>query len=298
MKFGLASVNLFAFTQPPAFRRLLLAAEGCGFESIWVGDHVVLPRQGASPPPGYAPQHIHAEMPVLDPVIALAFAAACTTRLRLATGLVVLPLRNPVVLSKQLASVDALSGGRLIFGYGVGYVAAEWRAAGVPGADRGRRADEYLDAMLALWSEPSRDFVGQHVRLEGVDAWPKPMRGRPPIVVGGHSHAALRRAARRADGWYGWRLDVDEAAHLIAALRDAERHHRVADRPLEVTVTPKGGLDPGTVKRFAALGVDRLVPLMPEAGRDVDKALAFVAAHATVGAGSATPSSASGRVEA
>jgi probable F420-dependent oxidoreductase len=273
VKLGLAGF-VSAFAEPEPMRRLLVAAEAAGFESVWAGEHVVLPREGARATPNYRPQHVPADTPFLDPLVALAYAAACTSRLRLATGLVVLPQRNPVVLAKQLASLDVLSGGRLIFGYGVGYVEPEMRAVGVPMEGRGSRADEYLGAMLALWRNPAGDFHGRHVRIEGVDAWPKPVRG-PEIVVGGHSAAALRRAATHGDGWYGWRLDPEAAQELVHELREGEQRHRVAGRPLEVTVAPEGRVDVAAVERFAAIGIQRLVLRPPAGSRDVDAAISF-----------------------
>jgi probable F420-dependent oxidoreductase len=275
VKLGLAGF-VSAFAKPEPMRRLLAAAEVAGFESVWAGEHVVLPREGARATSDYRPQHVPADTPFLDPLVALAYAAACTSRLRLATGLVVLPQRNPVVLAKQLASLDVLSGGRLIFGYGVGYVEPEMRAVGVPMEGRGSRADEYLGAMLALWRNPAEDFHGSHVQIEGVDAWPKPVR-RPEIVVGGHAAAALRRAATRGDGWYGWRLDPEAARRLVGELREVERRHRVAGPPLEVTVAPDGRVDVAAVEQFAAIGVQRLVLRLPAGSRDAEAAISFVA---------------------
>jgi probable F420-dependent oxidoreductase len=274
VKLGFAGF-VSAFVQPEPLRRLLAAAEAAGFESVWAGEHVVLPREGARAPSDYRPQHVPADVPFLDPLVALGYAAACTSRLRLATGLIVLPQRNPAILAKQLASLDVLAGGRLIFGFGVGYVEPEMRAAGVPMQGRGGRADEYLDAMLGLWANPAEDFRGRYVRIEGVDAWPKPVR-RPEIVIGGHSAAALRRAAMRADGWYGWRLDPQSAGRLVAQLRETERQHRVAERPLEVTVAPEHPVNVAALEQFAAIGVDRLVLRLPGASRDIEAAVSLV----------------------
>lgn len=273
MKYGLGGINLLGYAHPEPLRRLLIAAEAAGFESAWAAEHVVIPREGARVTSDYSPQRIPADTPFLDPLIALSYAAACTDRLRLATGLIVLPEHNPVLLAKQLASLDVLCNGRLIFGYGVGYVEPEMQAAGVPMSSRGARADEYLAAMMALWREPADDFDGHFVHFEGVDAWPKPIRSRPEIVVGGHSVAALRRAALLADGWYGWRLDLEDAERLLINLREAERKHRVADRPLEVSISPRRPVDLQTAERFAALGVDRLV-LLPRNYGDIESAIA------------------------
>ena len=236
-------------------------AESLGFDSIWVGEHPVLidPQVPPSPLPS------RSEM--MDPVPVLAFAAAATSRIRLGTGIVILPLRNPVILAKELATVDVLSRGRLLVGIGVGYVPGEYAAIGVPFGTRGRRADEWIDALRRLWRDDEPRLEGEFASFDGIQCRPQPHRpGGPPILGSGMSTAARRRAVARCDGWYGFFLDLD---HTREALAELGRLAAEVDRPaelgrLEITITPlPGPIDADTVRRYEDLGVDRLV-LVPD----------------------------------
>ncbi len=255
MKIGLCSAGGGVCMRPGVFGRVAEHAEAAGFESLWLSEHLVVtdPRMPPSP--------MDPEDPIFDPVTALAYAAARTTTLGLGTGVVVLPLRNPLILAKELATLDVLSGGRVLFGIGVGYVQREFRALGVPFDRRGQRTDEYLDAMLAIWTQEHPAFSGRLFAFDGVQAHPKPVqRPHPPIVVGGWTLPALRRAATRGNGWYGWGMDHDEATDILARLRTALRQ---ADRDpalgeLEITITPRTRVDLVAAQRYAALGVHRL----------------------------------------
>jgi probable F420-dependent oxidoreductase len=194
MKFGLYGLHKGENTAPDAIARRARAAEDAGFESIWVGDHIALPLD--------APDDAHD--PRLEAVVTLAHLAAVTRRVRLGFGAIVLPQRQPVLLAKQLTSVDVLCDGRLIVGFGVGYLEPELRALGATLAERGARTDEYIAAMLALWDEPVPRFEGSFVAFSDVIQRPRPVqRPHPPIVIGGASPPAFRRA-RAAGGWYGW----------------------------------------------------------------------------------------------
>jgi probable F420-dependent oxidoreductase len=200
---------------------------------------------------------------------------------RLGTGIVLLPQRNPVVLAKELASLDVVSGGRLLFGLGVGYLEPEFRALGIPFEERGARADEYLDAMKTLWADEKPSFDGRFTSFSGVQARPRPLQQpHPPIIVGGRSNAAYRRATRRANGWYGFALDFEGTEAALSGLRDSAKQ---AERPaslgdLEISVTPTCKVDRDAIRRFEDMGVQRVVSLMP--GRDRDSILAFVEALA------------------
>ena len=179
LRFGLFSMNSGPCSHPEAAARIARAAEAAGFDSLWAGEHVVLPDPQVPPSPMKPLDRI------LDPVVALTYLAAHTSRVRLGTGIIILPQRNPLVLAKELASLDVLSGGRLIFGIGVGYLEPEFRALGAPFEARGRVTDEYLGAMRAIWSEDKPAFQGQHVSFAGVQAHPQPVqRPTPPIAVG------------------------------------------------------------------------------------------------------------------
>ncbi len=276
MKFGMFGINFGPCAEPVALARVARAAEAAGFESVWTGEHVVLPDP--QEPPSPSPP----ENPFLDPAVALATAAASTERIRLGTGIVILPQRNPAVLAKEMASLDVVSGGRLILGVAAGYLHQEFAALGAPFAERGARTDEYIDAIRALWTQPKPAFHGKFASFSGIDAQPRPVQQpHPPIVIGGHSAGAQRRAVRRGNGWYGFALDVDATAKALAGIADARKQ---VERPselgeLEITITPPPGTELDQALRYADLGVDRLVLLL--AGGDVERTIARIEKAAT-----------------
>ncbi|GAA3117022.1 putative F420-dependent oxidoreductase [Kribbella aluminosa] len=252
LKFGLYGLHRGSSADPATMARRARLAEDAGFESLWVGDHIALPDNDED----------SREQPRIEALVALAHLAALTDRIRLGAGVIVLPQRQPVLLAKQLASIDHLSGGRLTVGIGVGYVEPELSALGVPLSERGARTDEYLAAMRALWAEPAPHFEGRFVAFANVFERPRPVqRPRPPIVVGGHSPAAYRRATEQGNGWYGWELDLGQTAAALTGLREAsKRWNRPTDLGnLEITVTPDRIPDPATARQYAALGVHRLL---------------------------------------
>jgi probable F420-dependent oxidoreductase len=273
-KMGLFAVNMRPSVEPEVAAWLGRLAEELGYESLWAGEHVVLPDPQCPPSP------IPPTEPIVDPLVSLTFLAAHTTKLRLATGIIVLPERNPVVLAKELASLDVLSGGRLLFGMGVGFLEPEFAAVGVPMQDRGRRAEEYLEAMQALWTMESPSYSGRYVSFSGVNAYPRPVQEPLPVVMGGHGPTACRRAVERAHGWYGFRMDPSAAALHIGELAAAARRYERSPElgPLEISVTPSMPLDAGIVSRYAEIGVHRLIvmppPLLDRAGLE-----AFVLAN-------------------
>ncbi len=257
MKFGLHSVNLHTCGYPDAAARIGRAAEAAGFESLWVADHVVLPD------PPVAGRPMAPDQRLLDPIVALTFLAAHTQRIRLATGVIILPQRQALVLAKQLASLDVLSNGRLIFGLGVGWCEPEMRSVGAPFAERGRVADDYLAAMRAVWTQPKPSYRGPYVAFDGVQAMPRPVQTPVPIVVGGRTAPAYRRAVTQGHGWYGFGISVEDTQKIVATLRDtAKKHSRPAELGrLEISVTPPGFdiPDKATLDAYAAAGVDRLI---------------------------------------
>ncbi|HEU5378808.1 MAG TPA: LLM class F420-dependent oxidoreductase [Ktedonobacteraceae bacterium] len=264
MKFGLFSVNSYACSYRETAVEIAQLAESAGFESLWAGEHVVLPNP-QTPLSPMAPSDR-----ILDPLIALTFLAAHTRQILLGTGIIILPQRNPLVLAKELVSLDGLSGGRLIFGIGAGYLEPEFHALGIPFTDRGARTDNYLEAIRAIWVQPQPAYHGRFVSFEHVQAHPRPQR-TIPIVVGGHTPPAYRRAVEQANGWYGFALGFSGTArnlpHALAGIADAFQRY---DRPqalgkLEISVTPP----PGTItleraRRYADLGVDRLIIWPPD----------------------------------
>jgi probable F420-dependent oxidoreductase len=254
-----------------AAARVAREAEKQGYESLWTAEHVVLPSPRVPPSPSPP------EVPFLDPASVLCYAAAVTERIRLATGIIILPQRNPLVLAKELATVDVLSSGRLIFGIGVGYLKPEFDALGIPFEDKGPRTDEYIDAIRAMWTEPLPAYSGRFVSFSGIDAQPRPVqKPHPPIVIGGHSPGAYRRAVRSGNGWYGFFRDVEATRQSLAGLEAAAGE---VERPagldrLEISITPRTGFTRDDVERYRELGVDRLIPT--GVGRTVDELLEFL----------------------
>lgn len=265
MKIGMFAINYGTCADPETAIEVARYAEAAGFESLWSGEHVVLPDPC---PPGFT---MPPTLPFLDTTVALTLVAAHTSAIKVASGIIVLPLRNPVVLAKELASIDVISRGRLIAGFAAGYVSQEFTSSGVPMAGRGARMEDYIRAIRALWAMDSPQYQGRFVSFAGIGAHPRPVqRPGPPVVVGGEASAALRRAVTLADGWYGFGLDLDETRRYIDTLRQlGEQHSRPPELGrLELTVTPVGKLDRATVERYTELGVDRLVLLpQPDAGR-------------------------------
>lgn len=265
MKIGIFGINNGPLAQPERMLAVAREAESAGIESLWTGEHIALPD------PHVAPAPVPPEYPMLDPSAALSFLAAATERIRLATGIIIVPQRNAVELAKELASVDVLSGGRLIFGIGVGYLKPEFDALGISFASKGPRTDEAIDAIRALWMQPKPSFHGRFISFSGINAFPRPVQQPPPVVVGGWSPGALRRSVERGDGWYGFALDVESTRACVEGLRDAAKRF---ERPselgtLELSVTPPAGdIDAATVAQYAELGIDRLVLLPGSFGRE------------------------------
>ena len=259
MKFGLYAINYGTCADPGSLVRVAQHAEASGVDSLWAGEHIVLP---SPQPPDYA---IAPEIPFLDAVVALALAAAHTTSITVATGILELPLHQPVLLAKQLASVDQISGGRLVVGIGVGYLAPEFAALGVALDERATRADEHLEAMRALWTMAAPEYDGQHVQFAGVDAHPRPVQaGGPPIMIGGNSALARRRAITSGRGWIPADLDLDAARE---ARRRLDRDLGALERPDSLgpfdftVISPGNRLDRRLVDGYRELGVGRLIVL-------------------------------------
>ena len=257
MRLGVFGLNSGSTYRPADTIAIAQRAETLGFDSVWAGEHVVVPS------PWVAPSPMQPEDPILDPLVHLGFLAGATQRMLLATGIIVLPQRNPLVLAKQAATLDVLSNGRLLLGIGAGYLEPEMTAIGVPMDDRGTRTDDYLAAMRALWTHPGPvEHHGPYVDFAGVDAHPRPVTpDGPRIVVGGHTLAAYRRAVAHAHGWYGFALTPEIAAACLEGLRQAADQVDRSDAlgPLELSVTPRRRLDAETLAGFTDAGIHRLV---------------------------------------
>jgi len=253
MRFGLFGVNVGSCADPDLQHRVAVAAETAGFESVWTGEHVAMPIHDNPVP---APP----ETPFLDSIVSLTRIAAVTERLRLGTGILVLPHHNPVVLAKALASLDVVSGGRLIAGFAGGYVEAEFEALGIDFRRRGAITDDSLAAIRTLWTEAVPAYAGRFARFGDIRFEPKPaQRPHPPIVIGGQAPAALARAARLGDGWYGFALTVEQCGSIVTELRRLRAATPRAAQPLEISLTTFEPLSEALVARAAHVGIDRLI---------------------------------------
>ena len=252
---------------PETLAAAATAADRAGFHSLWFAEHVVLFDAHASRYPystdGKFP--LSGEAGLLEPFAAIAFAAAVTTRIRLGTGVCLVPQRPPLYTAKQVADVDVLSRGRFDFGVGIGWLREEFQALGVPFEDRARRCREYLVAMRALWTEAVASHHGPLLDLPPLRMFPKPIqRPHPPIVFGGESDAALRRVADLGQGWYGFALLPDEVAGRIRALERLLAPSR-ARGEIEVSICPytKDARDAAALEAYAAAGVDQVILMVP-----------------------------------
>ena len=269
MKFGLFGINMRPCDDPGTAARVARRAEQAGFDSLWTGEHIVLadPQTPPSPMPP--------DVPFVDSAVALAFAAGHTRTIKLATGIIILPQRNPVVLAKELASVDVVSNGRLICGFGIGSLAVEYAALGVPFDHKGKRAEEYVGAIKALWTAEKPEFHGRFVSFSGVRAEPRPIqRPCPPIIFGGNSPYAFSRTARLGDGWFGFGLDRDRTAGYIDGIRKACERFERPFAQIEISVTPRARVDYDVARQYADLGVHRIV--LYTRARDESGVLEFI----------------------
>ena len=264
MKFGIGFANILHWTTAQGAVEFGQAAEAAGFDSVWTVEHVVYPDEYASQYP-YDPSGKMAmtpDSPLPDPLIWLTWVASATTSLRLGTGILILPQRNPVVLAKSLGTLDSMSGGRVTLGVGVGWLKEEFEALGIPWERRGQRTDDYIGAMRALWDADSTSFDSDHASFSGISVNPKPANGRVPIVIGGHSRAAARRAGRLGDGfWPGPREGVS-MAELIDEMRQTAAAAGRDPESIEITVgLPNTPMDDpaGLIQEVADLGGDRLI---------------------------------------
>jgi probable F420-dependent oxidoreductase len=259
MKFGVHGINIGGYGASEVMTEVAQAAEEAGFESLWVAEHVVLPDSGF---------RIPGKTPFLDPLIALTHLATASKTLKLGTAVIILPQRNPLVLAKEFASLDVLSGGRVIAGFGAGYLQPEFQALGASFEDRGARMDEYLEAMLAIWSQEKPAYHGRFVSFANVQAYPRPLQQpSPSIALGGFADPALRRTVKYAHGWLGWGLNLESAQQRIARLhqlqQEIERPKRLGE--LEISVHLAKGVTPEEVEQLAQLGVQRIVLNLPDA---------------------------------
>jgi probable F420-dependent oxidoreductase len=272
LKFGLAFASSVG-TDSQSALEICRKAEAVGFDSVWGGEHVIRPDKIESPYPytedGEMPGD--AETPIPDPLIWLAYVAAAAPTLRLGTCILIVPQRNPLVLAKELATLDQLSDGRVELGLGVGWLREEFDALGIPWERRGARNDEYIAAMRALWAGPHAEYHGQFVDFDPATCNPRPVNGSIPILVGGDTPVAIRRAARMADGYFPGSTDPEKLAGLIQEVRRAaEQEGRDADSIAINAIFGPQMADPlAGAEQLAKLGVERaMVPAFFFAGSE------------------------------
>ena len=251
MQFGIHLPQIGRKAGPEAIRRAAQQAEALGYDDVWVNDHLVVPADAPYPPnPSF-----------YEPVVTLTWAAAATRRVRLGTSVLVLPLRHPVHLAKELATLDLLSGGRLILGAGVGWLEGEFAALGVPAKERGARTDESIEILRRCWHDNPIDYRGHKVptQMEMIRALPQPGR-RIPIWIGGISRQAIARAVRLGDGWHAIRLTPEELGPIVEDLR-RRRPESAFAISLRLNLDPLlDGVDEvkSKLEGYAALGLDHM----------------------------------------
>jgi probable F420-dependent oxidoreductase len=268
MKFALQAVGCGSTARPEPLALVAEKAEALGFESVWVPEHLAVPMTMRTPYPYAADGQFPggAQVALHDPFVALAFVAARTTRIKLGTGVFVLPLRNALAVAKAVASLDVLSNGRFLFGVGIGWLEDEFEAVGMPFHNRAARTREALRMMKRLWGEDAPAFDGAFHHFAPLGFNPKPVQQpHPPILLGGESPAALRRAAQLGDGWIGIAHTPETVRPILATLRE---HGARAGRDLsgfEITVAPAPGVtvDAAAVRAYADAGVHRLIVFTP-----------------------------------
>ena len=271
MKYALFGINNDVCANPDIMKAVALAAENAGFESLWTGEHVVLPDP-QKPPSPVPPLHS-----MVHPSTALAYIAGFTSTIKLGTGITLIAQRNPVVLAKEMASLDYLSGGRLLLGICAGYLKTEFDALGINFEERGARTDEHIRVLRELWTSDNPTFKGRFTAFSGVQARPQPAQtGGPPIIVGGTSKAALRRAVTSCQGWYGFGLDLAATERCLEGLAEAASKF---ERPaalgkLELSISPRGRPSAALYDGFEKLGVDRLILL--QSGKNESELVQFV----------------------
>lgn len=251
MKIGLAQFPI----RPDYLLPVAQRADMLGYESIWLAEHLVFPAQIETPYP-YNP-NAGAPLPttpLYDPLISFAYLAARTERIKLATGIYVLPLRHPIEVAKLVATLDVWAGGRTILGVGAGWLREEFEAVGAVWEHRGSRMEEMIDIMRRLWREEAVEYNGSFYRFREIGFEPKPPRGGVPILIGGESPAALQRAARCGDGWQGMHHPPEEAAEFVRKLHTL----RGDERPFEISMNFAGAPDLDTLRRYRDAGVERI----------------------------------------
>jgi probable F420-dependent oxidoreductase len=261
MKIGFFAVGIGNLARPDLLSAAAVNAERLGFSTLWAPEHIVLLDRFSSKYP-YSRGHqipIQLDTALLNPFVALSFAAAQTNRIRLATGICIAPEYHPLLLAKLASSLDYLSRGRFALGIGIGWLEEEFKALGIPWQRRSRRTHEYVNAMRRLWGDERSNYSGEFVQFEGARSYPKPVAGeRLPIFVGGQTDAALKRAAAYGDGWCGFNLTAAETAERIKRLRELLKENNRRQEKFEFSVSPLASATPDELKEYRDAGVDEI----------------------------------------
>ncbi len=268
-RIGISFANIAGLGGPEGARALAESCDRHGIESVWTVEHVVVPAGYDSTYP-YSPEGRMPgpeESPIPDPLIWLTWVAAHSQHVRLGTGVLILPQRNPPVLAKEVATLDQLSGGRVVLGVGIGWLEEEFDALGVPFRERGRRTDEAIEALRALWTQDEPTYEGDYYSFRRALSYPKPTQGSVPIVVGGHSEAAARRAGRLGDGFFPGRNENIE--QLVSVMRASAREAGRDPDAIELTVG--ASRRPEERRRLEDLGATRfMIPPPGFSAEDID----------------------------
>jgi probable F420-dependent oxidoreductase len=253
---------------PRTLRTIAEHAERLGFGTLWAPQHVVLFDRYTESKYPYSQDGAFAVPSTtdwMDPFVALTYAAACTSRIRLATGICLVPEHNPLVLAKVIASLDYVSGGRFALGVGIGWSAEEFKALGIPFERRAQRTREYIAVMRKLWGEESTTFHGEFVNVDAARSFPKPVQGgQVPIIFGGESAPALKRVAEYGTGWFGFNLTPEVATAKVEQLKGLMGERGRALGEVEIIISPYlQKVAPGSLSAYQAAGVSEIVQLLP-----------------------------------
>jgi probable F420-dependent oxidoreductase len=260
MKIGFFAIGIGNMARPELITAAAVNAERLGFSTIWAPEHIVFLERFSSQYPYArgASLPIRTDVPLLNPFVALTWAGAATKKIRLATGICLVPEYNPLLLAKICATLDYLTGGRLALGIGIGWLREEFDALGIPWERRAQRTREYVEAMRCVWGE-GHSYSAEFVNFEGAMSFPKPARGaKLPVLVGGQTEAALKRAASYGDGWCGFNLTPEETAECIKKLRAMLRANGRGGDEFEYSVSPVASATPDDIRRYREAGIDEL----------------------------------------
>ncbi len=265
MNIGFAFIGVGLSAEPDVITVIAETAEACGYHSLWAPEHIVLLDQYSSKYP-YTQDGVmpfpSLEIDLLDPFLALTYAAASTKKIRLGTGICLVPERHPLTTAKEVASLDKLSQGRFDFGIGIGWLKEEFDALQIPWPRRAQRTRDYLAAMKTLWTTTESQHQGEFVTFPPLRSFPKPVQlPHPPLIFGGESEPALRRAGEIGDGWWGVNVTVEAAARHKQTIGDFARAAGRDPDKLTYAVSPQlgGPIGPDEIKQYADAGIDQVI---------------------------------------